>query len=201
MAIEYGFLPSVVLGLAAGLARPCFGSTIALRREVLERIGGFEAFADHLADDNAIGEAVRNLGYKVAIPTMTVTHLCAERSLRELLVHEIRWARTIRSVTGSGFAGTVVTHPLPFALLGAAVLGPSWPAVGAVMAVLVCRFLLGFLVDQALKGKTAGWWLMPLRDMLSFFVFCASFFVGSVTWRGRRFHVGADGMLLPVEER
>lgn len=201
MAIEYGFLPSVVLGLGLGLARPCFGSTIALRRAVLQQIGGFEAFANHLADDNAIGEAVRKLGYKVVVPPMTVTHLCSERSLRELLVHEIRWARTIRAVTGAGYAGTVVTYPLPFVLLGTVVLGFSTWTAAAILAVLGCRFMLGYLVNQALDGKTAGWWLMPLRDMLSFIVFCASFFVGSVTWRGRRFHVGADGMLLPVEER
>ncbi|HEX9448883.1 MAG TPA: bacteriohopanetetrol glucosamine biosynthesis glycosyltransferase HpnI, partial [Dongiaceae bacterium] len=59
MAIDYNFLPSVIFGLKIGLATPCFGSTIALRRSVLQQIGGFEAFADHLADDNAIGEAVR----------------------------------------------------------------------------------------------------------------------------------------------
>ncbi|MDY0882210.1 bacteriohopanetetrol glucosamine biosynthesis glycosyltransferase HpnI [Dongia soli] len=200
MAIEYSFMPSVVLGLSIGLARPCFGSTMVLRRAVLQEIGGFEAFADHLADDNAIGEAVRHRGYKVSIPPMAVTHLCSEQSLRELLIHEMRWARTIRAIAGRGFAGTIITHPFPFALLGAAAMGLSVPTAGAVAAVLGCRLILGRLVDEALGGKTAGWWLMPVRDMLSFAVFCASFFVGSVTWRGRRFHVRADGMLLPVEE-
>ena len=59
MAIDYSFLPSVIFGMKIGLAKPCFGSTMALRKATLEKIGGFEAFADHLADDNAIGEAVR----------------------------------------------------------------------------------------------------------------------------------------------
>ena len=48
-----------MVGTALGLAKPCFGSTIALNREALERIGGFEAFASQLADDYAIGAAVR----------------------------------------------------------------------------------------------------------------------------------------------
>src|SRR5438093_3709809 len=67
MAIDYHFLPNVLVGLALGLARPCFGSTIAMRRNTLQRIGGFEAFVDQLADDNAIGEAVRALGMRVMI--------------------------------------------------------------------------------------------------------------------------------------
>lgn len=201
MAIEYHFVPSVIFGLGVGLARPCFGSTIALRRSVLQQIGGFEAFADHLADDNAIGEAVRELGYKVAIPPMAVTHTCTERTLRELIVHEIRWARTIRAVGGPGFAGTVITHPLPFALLGGIALGLSFPTMAAILTVFACRLTLRHQVDHVLGGGSVGWWLVPVRDMLSFVVFCATFFVGSVTWRGRRFVVDTNGILSPVEER
>ena len=39
LAINAHFLPGVVVGVASGLARPCFGSTIALRRETLIEIG------------------------------------------------------------------------------------------------------------------------------------------------------------------
>jgi ceramide glucosyltransferase len=79
MAIDYHFLPDVLVGLALGLARPCFGSTIALRRETLAAIGGFEAFLSYLADDYAMGEAVRATGMRVAIPPFVVAHACAER--------------------------------------------------------------------------------------------------------------------------
>jgi len=68
MAIDYHFLPSVLVGLCLGLARPCFGSTIAIRREMLERIGGFQAFADQLADDHAMGEAVRRMAARWPSP-------------------------------------------------------------------------------------------------------------------------------------
>ena len=63
LCINTHFLPNVMVGTALGLAKPCFGSTIAVKREVLERIGGFEAFADQLADDYAIGAAVRKAGF------------------------------------------------------------------------------------------------------------------------------------------
>src|SRR6516162_9263271 len=75
--IDYHFLPNVVLGMAFGLAKPCFGSTIALTRLVLTEIGGFEAYGDRLADDYEIGHAVRALGYRVAVLPFVVTHTCS----------------------------------------------------------------------------------------------------------------------------
>ena len=97
-AINSHFLPNVLVGLRLGLAQPCFGATIALRAATLARIGGFEAFADQLADDYAMGMAVRRLGLRVAIPPMVVGHVCYDRSFADLVRHELRAARTIRSI-------------------------------------------------------------------------------------------------------
>ena len=80
--INTHFLPSVMVGTALGLAKPCFGSTIALNREALERIGGFEAFASQLADDYAIGAAVRKAEFSVEIGPATVGHVCHEEKSR-----------------------------------------------------------------------------------------------------------------------
>jgi ceramide glucosyltransferase len=202
MAIDYSFLPSVIFGMKVGLAKPCFGSTMALHKATLQKIGGFEAFADHLADDNAIGEAVRSIGLKIAIPTMLVTHSCAERRLRDLITHEIRWSRTIRLVAGAGFAGTVVTHPLPFALMSGLIFHGSPLTSAVIFCVILARLYLRHQVDLAVGNlaKSGRWWLMPIRDTLSFMIFCATFFVGKITWRGRQFVVGSDGLLSPVEE-
>jgi ceramide glucosyltransferase len=201
MGIDYQFLPSVLFGLNLGMARPCFGSTIALRRDMLARIGGFEAFADHLADDNAMGEAVRRTGAQVAIPTLVIAHTWAMRSGRELLRQELRWARTIRAVDPLGFLGSVVTYPLPFALL-ALVLGAPVPLSAAALAVaLLSRLVLQAQVDHALGAGEHRWRLGPLRDLLSFLVFVASLFGGAISWRGHRYRVGRDGILIPVEER
>lgn len=200
MAIDYHFLPSVLVGLALRMARPCFGSTIAMRRETLERIGGFAAFLGRLADDHAIGEAVRALGLRVAIPRWLVTHACPERSAAELWSHELRWARTLRAVNPAGYAGSVVTHPLPLALVGALLdgFGPIGAAVAA--AAIACRLVLQLQVDHTLRLGTSRWWLGPARDLLAFAVYIASFFVDVVSWRGRRYRVGADGTLVPIVE-
>lgn len=195
MGIDYHFLPNVLVGASLKLAHPCLGSTIALRRDTLDRIGGFRPFADHLADDYAIGAAVRGTGLNVALGAPVVSHLCTERTARELLRHELRWARTIRAIDPVGFAGSVVTHPLPFALLFAALSGFSWPGWTAIAVALACRLVVVRAVDRCTPGVAHAKWLLPMRDLLSFAIFVSSFFVGVVSWRGQRYRVLADGTL------
>jgi ceramide glucosyltransferase len=200
MGIDYHFVPSIVVGLALGLARPCFGSTIALRREVLESIGGFAAFADDLADDYAIGRAVRDRGSKLAIPPFFVAHSCCEQSAAELLRHELRWARTTRAVSPLGFAGSIVTHPLPLALIGAALSGFVAYSVAAVAAALACRLVLQRQVDHTLGVPADRWRLVAARDLLAFGVHVASYFVSIVSWGGRRYRVRSNGTLIAIGE-
>jgi ceramide glucosyltransferase len=194
-AIDYHFLPSVLVGLKLGLAAPCFGATIAISKKMLAMIGGFESVADQLADDYALGARVRRAGLTVAISAISVTHVCAQRSVGDLLRHELRWARTIRSVDPFGFVGLAVTHALPLALLGMA-LGGITPAGIMVVAALACRFMLQVELDRAFRLRDDVFWSGPLRDVVSFGVFIASFFGRAVEWRGHRYVVQADSTLV-----
>lgn len=197
-AIDQHFLPNVLVGLKLGLARPCFGSTIALSAETLRRIGGFERFADRLDDDYAIGAAVRELGLAVAVPPMVVDHICSERTFMELAAHELRWARTIRLVDPLGYAGSVVTHASPFAIAAAALGGLDAASLALVAFALASRLAISMQVARVLGGGLAPITLSPLRDLLSFAIFLASFLPGSVSWRGRRYRVDAGGTLTPT---
>jgi ceramide glucosyltransferase len=123
MAVHDHFLPGTILGLALGLARPCLGATIALSQETLSRIGGFESVANQLADDYAIGDKVLRIGLRIVLPAMLVTHSFEEKSLREVVLHELRWARTIFTIDPVGYVGSGVTHALPWSLIGAALRG------------------------------------------------------------------------------
>lgn len=195
MAINYAFLPNAVLGLTLGLARPCFGSTIALTTATLARIGGLAGFVDHLADDYEIGRAVRARGLRIAVPPMVVSHLCVEGSGAELIDHELRWGRTVRQLEPAGYAGSLITNPFPLALIAGALLGFSGPSLAMIFTALGVRVACKFAMDTATRSATGRWWLIPARDVLSFGVFIASFTVNTVGWQGRRFRVGRDGVL------
>jgi ceramide glucosyltransferase len=195
MGQTYQFLPSVVLGSSIGLARPCMGSTIALRRDVLQEIGGFEAFADRLADDYAIGAAVRAAGYRTVVAPVLVAHGCAEASLRELLAHEQRWARTIRGVDPAGFLGSGITHAFVLALFGFILLRGAPAALAVLVIATICRLWMLRQVAKVTAVANEPWWLFPVRDILSFVVFVSSFFVSVVDWRGARYRVDQSGDL------
>jgi ceramide glucosyltransferase len=189
------FVPGVVTGLALGMARPCFGQTIALRRPTLDRIGGFAPFVRLLAEDHAIGEAVRRAGGGVSVPPFAVSHACAETTLGRLVAHELRWNRTIRAVDPAGYLGSAVAHPLPFALLAALFSGGAawaWALAGAALA---ARLVLKARADRALGQRIRDPWLLPFWDLLSFGFFAAAFLSGRVTWRGHRYRVDAKGRL------
>jgi ceramide glucosyltransferase len=198
MAINHHFLPNVLVGLRLGLARPCFGSTIAIQRQTLDRIGGFGTFANRLADDHAIGKAVRDLGLRVGVPPLIVDHVCSEPTWRALVRHEVRWARTIRLIEPAGHAGSIVTHPFPFALAAVALDGLSAIGLGIIALVLVCRVLAPVQIDRMCGSHGGSLWLTPFRDLLSFAMFLASFLPGRVMWRGQRFTVRSDGTLTPT---
>lgn len=186
------FLPNAVVGLELGRARPCFGALIALQRDTLAAIGGFEAFADVLADDYAIGAAVRARGEVVVAPPLAVLHRCDEASAAALWAHELRWARTVMSLDPAGWLGSAVTHPLAFALLALA-FGGGRPALGLVLAAIVCRIGLALRVGVAFALPVPALPLVPLRDLLTFAVFVASFLGRGVTWKNQDYEMQADG--------
>ena len=198
MGLSYQFLPNVITGVSLGMAKPCMGSTIALRRETLDRIGGFDAFGAVLADDYAMGAAVRGLGLSSVTAPSLVAHSCTETTLGEVFRHELRWARTIRGVDLPGHAGSLVTHPVPLALIAALLTGFAVPALVVLAVAVVARFLLAAVIDRAAQRRGRLLWLLPLRDMLSFAVFVGSFLGRAVEWRGQKFHVTTDGDLSPV---
>jgi ceramide glucosyltransferase len=116
----------------------------------------------------------------------------------------LRWARTVRLVAPAGFAGSVVTFPVPLALLSliaGALAGDPLPGAAILGIALLIRLLAGRRFDRALRLPAAPLWLLPVRDLLSFTVFIASFFGRSVAWRDRRFRIGPEGQLIIVPQK
>jgi ceramide glucosyltransferase len=198
LLINTHFLPNVLVGTALNLAKPCFGSTIALRRKTLRAIGGFEAFSNQLADDYLIGEAVRRLDRKVEIAAFSVAHVCHEASLRDLLHHQLRWARTVKAIDLPGYLGSFIAHPFGLALLGIAAGNGYCPAVAALA--LGLRLVLCKIVERKSGLGRQPYWMLPVTDLISFAVFIWSFLGAGVTWKHTHYTVLSDGTLAGSSE-
>jgi ceramide glucosyltransferase len=194
--VNHGFLPGAAVNEAFGAGAGCFGATIALRRDMLERIGGFAAIADDLADDYALGAAVRRCGGRIELSRHLVDNIIVEPSFSALFLHELRWARTIRQVAPLGFLGSiVVTQPVVLALVAVCLGALPLAAPVTLLLALACRIAAVRAVDRALALPPTPLWLVPVRDLLSFGVFVASFFARKVAWRDTTFRIGPKGRL------
>lgn len=187
-AITHGFLPGALLARAMG-RQDCLGATMALRRETLTRIGGFAALAEHLADDNLLGQLVRAEGLAVRLAATIPATSVAETTLKALLRHELRWARTIRALVPVEFALSALQYPLAWAALAVLTAGFAWPAVLAFLVAWALRGAVAAAIDAALppvpRATRAPVLLLPLRDLLSIGVLLASFCGNAVEWRGQ----------------
>lgn len=209
LGLDWHFLPNAALGEALGQAEGCYGATMALSRATLERIGGLEPLLPLLADDHALGAAVRRAGLRVVVSPVIPVHVMHEASLASLWRHELRWARTVRMLNPAGFAGLAFTHPLAWALLAVALAPSGWTLCGLAVA-LAARLALAQGVDQALGvpgGEAAGeaareaagwrrWAWLPVRDLLSAAIWLAALWPGPVTWGPHRYRLGRDGRMV-----
>lgn len=193
--INFDFLPSALVAAALGIHLGCFGATIALRRDTLCRIGGFVPVRDELADDQRIGKAVRALGLAVVFSRYVVEARVSEPSFAELWRHELRWARTVRTISPAGFVGSVLTHVVAIAALGAVGTGFGLTSSIFLGISLLLRWVTAGVIASALGFAVNGLWLLPIRDALSFAVFVASFFGRAVFWRDQFFQVEPSGRM------
>jgi ceramide glucosyltransferase len=210
MFINDWLAPSVLVGLSFQKLSFCLGALMAVRRPALDAIGGLDALAPYLADDYMLGQLVARRGFTVALSSYVVENRVHEPSFRQMLQHELRWARTMRTVRPTGYLFSFLTDALPLATLVTLVaaglemgLGlPERPfdfaavGLGVAAVALVLRIWLHYAVRPILGIESrAAPWLVPVRDMLSFIVRAASFIGRGVSWRGHKFAVQPDGTL------
>jgi ceramide glucosyltransferase len=196
MFIDEWFMPSVCVAAMTGSRSFAFGATIAIRRQVLASIGGFEAMANQLADDYRIGELTRRLGLRTVLSEVVVQTCVDERSLGDLLRHEVRWLRTIRAVRPAGYGFSFITFGLPVAALGTLLAGGARPAAILLGATALARILL----HGTVRGPNSALWhllVLPLRDGLGLALWAWGFVGRSVHWRNDRYRIIGDGSVHP----
>ncbi|MCO4860980.1 bacteriohopanetetrol glucosamine biosynthesis glycosyltransferase HpnI [Cupriavidus sp. WGlv3] len=186
--IDDWFVPAVRIAHAGGSRRFAFGATIALRRDALAAIGGFEAVRDRLADDFWLGELTRRLGLRTVLSEVVVTTDITEDGFTLLWRHELRWMRTIASLNPAGYAFSFVTFTWPMLALG------MWLAP---LPLVTAAAAVGVMARSVLAGSAAAALRAPLRDGLLLACWALALAGKRVWWReqvlpvGDRQHSGA----------
>jgi ceramide glucosyltransferase len=193
--------------LAAWSNRVCVvGKSMALRRETLERIGGFGRFNDVLAEDQAIGLAVAAAGYRVALSPTVVRNVTVNRSVRAALARQVRWNRIRVSFSPLLYAAELLMNPLPLAIgtaSAAGALGAIAPvdAASGAAAVALLRCAQAGVLAAATGARLSprDLLLVPLQDLLQFAGQFAPLISRRVEWRGHRARLGPGTLILDEE--
>jgi ceramide glucosyltransferase len=192
LGVATDFAPSALVARLLGVDEFAMGSTLAFRREDLNRIGGFAAVADYLADDYQVGHRIHALGLKCVLSDVVVeTHLGG--GWRQVWQHQVRWARTIRVSRFGGYLGLPLTNATLWAVIALA--GGRVDLAIALAAIrLVMAFASGWGVLRS-RDILYLWWLIPARDLFGFAVWIAGLLGDSVVWRGQTLRLDRDGRI------
>src|SRR2546426_688486 len=178
------------------------GWTMATTKARLAEIGGFESMVDHHSDDFVLGNEIAKRGYRVELSSKPVWMVFPNEKLSHVFKHELRWSIMLRGIRPAGYLGMAMTFGLPWSLLAAAVAPSTTIAAGYLLAYLVLRLTVAWVIgawglgDPVVRKRI---WLVPVRDALNFAVYVASYFSDTVRWRGLAYRV-RGGSLVPLNE-
>jgi ceramide glucosyltransferase len=188
LGISYSFMPGALMARMLG-REDCLGTTMALHRSTLARVGGLETLVGHLADDYLLATRVKQLGLHVGLAATVPMTAVPERTVQELWQHETRWARTIRAWEPVLYGLSVIQFPLFWAAMAFVCSAGRFWSVELFAATWTVRAAAAYCVSHTLQlsGRRRGEvfpWLFPLRDLLSVAEIVASYWSGRVVWRG-----------------
>jgi len=187
------FLSGVLVARMLEGMKFALGPTIAARREVLARIGAFEAVKEYLAEDFVMGKLAAKSGAGVLLSSYVIEHRIGAQRFLANLKHRLRWCRSTRRSRPWGYVGQFFTNPLPVALALWSAKPEWWPVL---VTACVLRALAGWAtVEHVLNDRYTRrrWWLVPLQDLVQFPVWIGGFFGNTILWRGRKYYLLADG--------
>jgi ceramide glucosyltransferase len=181
------------------------GPTMAFRREAIRRMGGFKVTADYCADDFVLGNETYKLGQTVVLSHHAIDHIVINLSLMSSLKHQVRWMKSTRFSRPKGHFGTALTFSMPFGLLGLAaglLLGHPWWGVALLVWAVASREALSVAVGRMVV-QDPSWFnllvLYPVRDLMGFLFWAASYMGSRILWRGRVFQLLPGGKMRAAE--
>ena len=201
LTINMDFLPSVAVAERLEGISFALGATMAVRKDALSRIGGFDALAGYLADDYQLGNKVGKAGFGLKLSGYLIDSVGRRETVGGFFSHQLRWGRTYRVCRPGGYFLSVLTKGTAFSVMFLAASGFSTLGWGVVAANLALRFGLA-LFTEALYVRGPGVigyiWLLPARDIIGFIVWLLSFTGSTVKWKDESYLIGKDGRMTRI---
>ncbi len=195
--ISHNFLPGVLISRALG-RQDSLGSTAMFYRGTLERIGGLHALSHLLAEDNIMGQRVRELGLSIGLAKTVPAATVPEATIPAMWQHEMRWTRTIRALAPLAVGLSAIQYPLFWALIAVCLTGGASWSIALFVGIWLVRTVSSRTIDSLLTPwaghpvQPTPAWLLPLRDALSVLEIAASYCIDEVTWRGQRMEASSS---------
>jgi len=181
------------------------GPTMAFRREAIARMGGFAVTGDYCADDFVLGNETYKLGIQVVLSHHAIDHMVINSGFWATLRHQVRWMKSTRFSRPKAHLGTALTFSEPYGLLGwaaAAAMGHSAWGLGMLGLALATRWALAVAVGR-LVVQDRSWVgllvLYPIRDLMGFGFWAASYFSSKILWRNRVYKLMPAGKMKAAE--
>lgn len=180
------------------------GPTMAFRRETIRKIGGFKITADYCADDFVLGNETFKLGETVVLSHHAIDHMVINSSFVSSMKHQVRWMKSTRFSRPKGHFGTALTFSMPFGLLGmvaAAMAGHLGWGCALLGWAIATRLAISIGVGRLAVRDTSWFGLLvldPLRDLMGFGFWMASYCGSTIVWRGRLFQLLPEGKMRTV---
>jgi len=200
-AINATFAPSVMAAYLVEGVTFAFGSTLAIRRTILERAGGFAPFGDLLADDYHLAQEARRQGYRLLLSDYPVACILGRSSFAEVFSRLVRWTRTHRACRPIGYFLSGISHGTVFSILYVVLERFSPSALAIAAAVVGARAIAAAVVDRLIlrsRGIGARLWLLLPGDVVNFLAWALSFAGEHVRWRGALYRIGDGGRLVEL---
>ncbi len=193
---------STLITQSLGQVDFALGWTMAITKERLAEIGGFESMVNHHSDDFTMGNEVARKGHRVELMRKAIWMVFPEQTLLDFFKHELRWSIMLKNIRPGGYFSMFMTFGLAWALLVALIV-PSWKIAAAYAALyLILRLFVAWLIGVRVIGDPVvrdNLWLVPVRDALNLCVYLASFFSNTVQWRGLPYRVRGASLIPPPE--
>jgi ceramide glucosyltransferase len=193
------FIPSTVFAYMTGASGLCLGASVALRRTTLEAVGGLASLADYLVEDYELGRRILARGEHMVLLPYFVDLTVDLDSAKSWWRHQIYWDQNTRAARPLGFAASVLTRSLPFALIYAAVRLFDPLGIAVFFAALAVRLgtaaIMAFLFRDGASLRAL--WLLPLRDIAGLVFWVLALGKQKFVWRGHEFELASGGRIIP----